>query len=169
MRGEQTLRAWRCFSRRGSPPLARGTAIYTALPPATRRITPACAGNSYNPFCCFTFHWDHPRLRGEQEGQAARAERGVGSPPLARGTGKNGDFSVACHRITPACAGNSIRGCSQNPAGGDHPRLRGEQQSRGLSMPQSRGSPPLARGTASSRRASDTRSRITPACAGNRR
>ena len=49
----------------------------------------------------------------------------------------------------------------------DHPRLRGEQQSRDLSVPQIRGSPPLARGTARILRKLYGPRGITPACAGN--
>ncbi len=50
---------------------------------------------------------DHPRLRGEQLGDALNDVGGKGSPPLARGTDSARDGEVIPRRITPACAGNS--------------------------------------------------------------
>ena len=50
-----------------------------------------------------------------------------GSPPHARGAVFLEDFDWSAAGITPACAGSS--GCSLVlwGAGGDHPRMRGEQ------------------------------------------
>ena len=127
LRGEQTLRAWRCFSRRGSPPLARGTAIYTALPPATRRITPACAGNRFRLRQGVWVCRDHPRLRGEQCRCRHTRPRAPGSPPLARGTVIALMPCAIRTRITPACAGNRDYPFPLRAGEGDHPRLRGEQ------------------------------------------
>ena len=50
---------------------------------------------------------DHPRLRGEQIFGDAMKPYIIGSPPLARGTGKAGGSNQWSNGITPACAGNS--------------------------------------------------------------
>ena len=91
----------------------------------------------------------------------------IGSPPLARGTVRLVCTLCARSGITPACAGNSKALALCARITGDHPRLRGEQQSRDLSVPQIRGSPPLARGTARILRKLYGPRGITPACAGN--
>ena len=106
-------------------------------------------------------------MRGEQV-LARRVGVGrIGSPPLARGTVRLVCTLCARSGITPACAGNSKALALCARITGDHPRLRGEQQSRDLSVPQIRGSPPLARGTARILRKLYGPRGITPACAGN--
>ena len=50
----------------GSPPLARGKASTPWIPMMKPRITPACAGKSYELHLIETGHRDHPRLRGEK-------------------------------------------------------------------------------------------------------
>ena len=69
-------------------------------------------------------------------------------------------------RITPACAGK--RGLDEAPdeAGGDHPRVRGEELYGLAKALRSAGSPPRARGRASLHGEKDNPRRITPACAG---
>ena len=152
---------------RGSPPLARGTGTCPPCRCWAHRITPACAGNSIRHFAGDTIFWDHPRLRGEQFSQPPACAGGLGSPPLARGTVRLVCTLCARSGITPACAGNSKALALCARITGDHPRLRGEQQSRDLSVPQIRGSPPLARGTARILRKLYGPRGITPACAGN--
>ena len=49
----------------GSPPLARGILSPKSSSSHGQRITPACAGNTYNRFTFLHAKWDHPRLRGE--------------------------------------------------------------------------------------------------------
>ena len=112
---------------------------------------------------------DHPRLRGEQCLLIHSQSSGIGSPPLARGTGTCPPCRYWARRITPACAGNSRPCCGSTKAGGDHPRLRGEQLRRAFRKRQYAGSPPLARGTVLRFRGRIRRRGITPACAGNRR
>ena len=110
---------------------------------------------------------DHPRLRGEQSTSTDFSGHIRGSPPLARGTVKPMKNKSIERRITPACAGNSHLPCRNRSHRRDHPRLRGEQQSRDLSVPQGRGSPPLARGTVVRNYRFYAAAGITPACAGN--
>ena len=70
-------------------------------------------------------------------------------------------------RITPACAGNSIRRCCCPCGRPDHPRVCGEQRLGMEKRAARRGSPPRVRGTAFAVSANIFISRITPACAGN--
>ena len=66
MRGEKrTLRALR-KENKGSPPLARGKGNDTILYIGIDRITPACAGKSYEIDNDEIVVEDHPRLRGEK-------------------------------------------------------------------------------------------------------
>ena len=64
---------------------------------------------------------------GEQEVQAERVEFLEGSPPRVRGTEQDFEVYKADVRITPACAGNSIRRYGNAIVGQDHPRVCGEQ------------------------------------------
>ena len=167
LRGEQLPQHGLCRHVNGSPPLARGTAVPSYFRQARAGITPACAGNSrprsFPPHHC----GDHPRLRGEQSVLTRGKTPRVGSPPLARGTVRSYAGQNAPRGITPACAGNSLQNKPPACAGGDHPRLRGEQAHRGQSLSRHRGSPPLARGTVPQYQCSRISGRITPACAGN--
>ena len=64
--GEQAANIPRRPPLMGSPPRVRGTDNTDGDTMSTRRITPACAGNSIffpsRPVAC----WDHPRVCGEQ-------------------------------------------------------------------------------------------------------
>ena len=112
-----------------------------------RRITPACAGNSYLDFLPTKVRQDHPRLRGEQKRCISSMDGSGGSPPLARGTAIGLAAIIATGGITPACAGNSRRRCRMGAEPWDHPRLRGEQPAVVRKDFIAQGSPPLARGT----------------------
>ena len=148
LRGEQVPTSVYIVIIMGSPPLARGTAACHAAHACGAGITPACAGNSLAKASAYFWLQDHPRLRGEQILRRGKCARFVGSPPLARGTDK-GDL-VFIHKggITPACAGNRKRICSNRKQCRDHPRLRGEQSAAMAIPAMTLGSPPLARGTA---------------------
>ena len=127
LRGEQTPKRLHCASCVGSPPLARGTVCNLPIHVLRRRITPACAGNSYPSLKCGYAHRDHPRLRGEQVLPASPRVGSLGSPPLARGTANIRHRFILLSRITPACAGNSFWCLVATVGRRDHPRLRGEQ------------------------------------------
>ena len=107
-------------------------------------------------------------MRGEQKKNGLDEVPCVGSPPLARGTAQVGGNRNMQDRITPACAGNSMRDGSNKVTAWDHPRLRGEQIYPTPAIPARGGSPPLARGTVSSAVIAVAALGITPACAGNR-
>ena len=91
-----------------------------------------------------------------------------GSPPRVRGTAAYQRTIAYQHRITPACAGNSVH---QNYFSGqcqDHPRVCGEQHGLCIWSHAIQGSPPRVWGTAHPGWQSPAWGRITPACAGNR-
>ena len=72
-------------------------------------ITPACAGNTTMEATLQLGIRDHPRLRGEYLVSHGFSGSGKGSPPLARGilaVINTDKFGV---RITPACAGNTLK------------------------------------------------------------
>ena len=50
-----------------------------------------------------------------------------GSPPRVRGTEQPQPVGASNQRITPACAGNSIRQIIMEKISKDHPRVCGEQ------------------------------------------
>ena len=84
-----------------------------------------------------------------------------------RGTGSNLEVQFAHRRITPAHAGNRIRGSGARWRKRDHPRTCGEQYGDGRKDLAAEGSPPHMRGTACARLAVRIKNRITPAHAGN--
>ena len=167
MRGEQSLAPQARLSSFGSPPLARGTAVRIIAAALSKGITPACAGNRSTQGAKSPWRRDHPRLRGEQHWRNCAEGNAGGSPPLARGTAAARLRKSRPQRITPACAGNSKAPAKRRNVGGDHPRLRGEQEYAGREKPVAEGSPPLARGTATFSGGVYEAQRITPACAGN--
>ena len=70
---------------RGSPPHVRGKEENTENKQQGHRITPACAGKSFNiAFVCIAFK-DHPRMCGEKETCLLVAAYRLGSPPHVRG------------------------------------------------------------------------------------
>ena len=106
-------------------------------------------------------------MRGEQMPPWRTRGANCGSPPLARGTGKQSEMNSHRLGITPACAGNRNLHAVGEALGRDHPRLRGEQGTASQWAKWGMGSPPLARGTAYHGRLWRTAHGITPACAGN--
>ena len=104
--GEQTPARSPVCGIPGSPPRVRGTDWPPKKVAASRRITPACAGNS----CCGVLGgiiWkDHPRVCGEQGIFISSLKSRTGSPPRVRGTERRRRRTGWRNRITPACAGN---------------------------------------------------------------
>ena len=72
----------------GSPPLARGIHARNKGIRDRIRITPACAGNTFQYLPRLHRQRDHPRLRGEYIVFFSQPEAEHGSPPLARGIRK---------------------------------------------------------------------------------
>ena len=131
------------------------------------RITPACAGNRVPGSPKTMSIRDHPRVCGEQQTRWAGCAAHRGSPPRVRGTGVDMKLKNINSRITPACAGNSIRKQQNGECIEDHPRVCGEQGAISQTTRTSLGSPPRVRGTGCATLAWQPGPRITPACAGN--
>ena len=126
MRGEYLRRMYHHFITIGSPLLARGVPKINNYTKGNCRITPACAGSTFNTVNIFNVIKDHPCLRGEYFLIFHLSLHMLGSPLLARGVLVLVDLQMILYRITPACAGSTriIFSTFLNPQ--DHPCLRGE-------------------------------------------
>ena len=144
----------------------RGKALGSQIKRFIHRITPACAGKSYNEKGQDWYIEDHPRVCGEKFLSFLIACHRRGSPPRVRGKAwakqKGG---VGCG-ITPACAGKSPPADPDDNGGWDHPRVCGEKSLPPSSSKKAVGSPPRVRGKDFKQIAASIRYRITPACAG---
>ena len=131
-----------------------------------RRITPAGAGKTRQPFVHFPGVQDHPRRCGENFAVLRLTVCISLSPPQVRGklfAGSTRDFWL---RITPAGAGKTDCDTDHFRADRDHPRRCGENfPLRTRNRPET-GSPPQVRGKQRCRIQGNGQSRITPADAG---
>ena len=109
LRGEYSIPFDRRVALIGSPPLTRGIRGIDNTICYISRITPACAGNTYSRIPKWSGCRDHPRLRGEYGDIRITAFYAWGSPPLARGIPQEMEVGFTGMRITPACAGNTLR------------------------------------------------------------
>ena len=125
--GEQAYSSSSSPPAAGSPPRVRGTVSYIVITWKSRRITPACAGNSWRRIYGWESSWDHPRVCGEQHGAQRFCGYHRGSPPRVRGTGGIVAIKAQLYRITPACAGNRGYIYKTTSPTWDHPRVCGEQ------------------------------------------
>ena len=130
MRGEDMLsRIPRDFAT-GSPPHARGRQERDRSADELRGITPACAGKTFSRIAAIFASKDHPRMRGEDLAALSESMRSYESPPHARGRLDERLVVGAAARITPACAGKTLKGRAVIDCIPDHPRMRGEDVSR---------------------------------------
>ncbi len=148
-------------------PRARGTRIREREQATGLRIIPASAGNTRSPERCGPSRADHPRERGEHIGAGLRKAGRRGSSPRARGTRVMTPKVGRCGRIIPASAGNTCRKASCMAPHPDHPRERGEHDTRRVSTCSKNGSSPRARGTLHPIIQNGAGFRIIPASAGN--
>ena len=93
----------------GSPPLVRGLLNSIGGSVKLIRITPACAGTTVICVTKLIDIKDHPRLCGDYEFRAVQEAMTQGSPPLVRGLLFKHGSKVQPLRITPACAGTTIK------------------------------------------------------------
>ena len=139
-----------CFStwqtRLGSPPRVRGKGGIGIYSTFTHGITPACAGKSCSGCCSCSCAGDHPRVCGEKSKEVAEYASKAGSPPRVRGKVEPFKGSMYQSRITPACAGKSVRLSGLSGSGTDHPRVCGEKPAIPGKGPVPSGSPPRVRG-----------------------
>ena len=109
MRGEDAGATFTKVTLKGSPPHARGRPDEEKFGYTTVRITPACAGKTTARPRLPHLSADHPRMRGEDVQTQKHAEKCLGSPPHARGRPATAAAEWFEERITPACAGKTVR------------------------------------------------------------
>ena len=146
MRGEDVVCGLCGCGAWGSPPHARGRLRLRFSQLIDTGITPACAGKTFPDSSPTPDSPDHPRMRGEDRLRLSVGAECGGSPPHARGRLGSAPAREPSRRITPACAGKTVRSRLTCTMLRDHPRMRGED---GTWMSGGRGG-----------------CRITPACAG---
>lgn len=73
------------------------------------RLTPACAGNTHNIQTVCAGYRAHPRMRGEYGKIFGFQALLPGSPPHARGIPTYVVTFLGYSRLTPACAGNTLK------------------------------------------------------------
>ena len=93
----------------GSPPLARGRRNFIRFILPVKRLTPACAGKTYQMGGRRAYTKAHPRLRGEDYPGITTICFDEGSPPLARGRLSSVHLLCETLGLTPACAGKTLK------------------------------------------------------------
>ena len=117
---------------KGSPPRMRGRVKQLYVLMMLRGITPAYAGKSTKDRGQAPGHRDHPRVCGEESGQALTRCARPGSPPRMRGrVGWSAERSGP-EGITPAYAGKSYVFWPSPARSWDHPRVCGEESPSSL-------------------------------------
>ena len=111
----------------GSPPRVRGADLPECLGQFGLGITPACAGSRSSSMFFSPRLQDHPRVCGEQTNRRYINACPDGSPPRVRGAVLEFGYSQFDARITPACAGSSVKSPTCIISNRDHPRVCGEQ------------------------------------------
>ena len=109
LRGEYNLDQVTQITETGSSPPARGIPGQRDYTTESRRIIPACAGNTQCKLNCSCNSWDHPRLRGEYSQRACYHSSRQGSSPPARGILSSPHLVKVVLGIIPACAGNTLK------------------------------------------------------------
>ena len=125
-RGEHLERRLNNPQGMGSSPLARGTRQEVGILESWKGLIPARAGNTQEHQTHPRRVGAHPRSRGEHSVLLTRANKALGSSPLARGTRRP---KMHHHRISgliPARAGNTLVNVRVMSCGRAHPRSRGE-------------------------------------------
>ena len=129
-------------------------------------ITPACAGKtSFILAACLVF-WDHPRVCGKNPPLPYTLYDVGGSPPRVREKLIGGVVVIVALRITPACAGKTIKTSTRRYTIRDHPRVCGKNLQTYEPTFTWEGSPPRVREKRDKIRLEDYVYGITPACAG---
>ena len=132
------------------------------------RITPAYAGKSALGLNVDKVSGDHPRVCGEKDSAPLDIDFIWGSPPRMRGKAELGPAQLPFPGITPAYAGKSSLRSSSPLQSGDHPRVCGEKYTSSCSQAPAVGSPPRMRGKVSAGATLPRLGGITPAYAGKR-
>ena len=131
------------------------------------RITPAYAGKTKSPAGFVKLHEDHPRVCGKYICTFLLQNSDKGSPPRMR--------EILCFMfdfaaqlgITPAYAGNTVKGIKALREQEDHPRVCGKYLKMLQMLLMIMGSPPRMREILVPRNQAFFKIGITPAYAGN--
>ena len=146
MCGENSTKSDKAASILGSPPRVRGKRSVRRAISGEQRITPACAGKTITAEHPSRGFKDHPRVCGENKSVSLVLPLRMGSPPRVRGKRfTNSRFSCSV-RITPACAGKTLRIHGRWVEREDHPRVCGENLVGDITDAREIGSPPRVRG-----------------------
>ena len=146
LRGEKRARGRHDVPRGGSPPPMRGKENANLGLVQYVGITPACAEKRPCAALGAGQRRDHPRLCGEKPRAPVTKLKRQGSPPLVRGKVVLGLVHSLNGRITPACAGKSVRRPCKRLSSQDHPCLCGEKGESHRHRLRALGSAPLVRG-----------------------
>ena len=130
----------------GSPPRVRGKALHFNPHRTGFGITPAYAGKRIKLRKRHSICRDHPRVCGEKDKAAEKAQHLRGSPPRVRGKVRHAHYSTTLVGITPACAGKSNMIFLRQHVRKDHPRVCGEKLMTAECAISKAGSPPRMRG-----------------------
>ena len=130
------------------------------------RITPACAGKTTSVLPSTLPATDHPRVCGENPCRPLAHRQPSGSPPRVRGKRDHPVEQTDKGRITPACAGKTVRGANSSMSRPNHPRVCGENGDISPLTAAVTGSPPRVRGKPGLPDSTLRRPGITPAHAG---
>ena len=119
----------------GSSPHTRGARGDQVPGRVGPRIIPAYAGSTHGALALGVEMGDHPRIRGEHEGDGKDLARTQGSSPHTRGAPPRAPGGGRRRGIIPAYAGSTrLEGLGAS-TGWDHPRIRGEHRRRRRSPP----------------------------------
>ena len=91
----------------GSPPHVREVLSKINKSPPKCRITPACAGSTFDFRFYANVNKDHPRMCGKYIILSRKWKRSLGSPPHVREVHYLKIVNFNYDRITPACAGST--------------------------------------------------------------
>ena len=164
--GEKGAQDFCCCVHAGSPPRMRGKDFTWSFASVKLRITPACAGKRPEKPHSVCITQDHPRVCGEKDKAAEKAQHLRGSPPRVRGKGRSKRFRCTSPWITPARAGKSYTAFVRLHPLRDHPRACGEKDEVWQQLDELVGSPPRVQGKAVSVSPPHYNRGITPAYAG---
>ena len=167
MRGEHSFNKANSAADKGSSPHARGALQPVRAGRHGPGIIPACAGSTWRSLTRGLLSRDHPRMRGEHAMPRSFESILRGSSPHARGARRRYRGRPRRPGIIPACAGSTAAGRPSTPSRWDHPRMRGEHNSRSALPVCHRGSSPHARGARTVCDLVVRNGGIIPACAGS--
>ena len=106
--------------------------VLISSPLSASRITPACAGKTFDVAFIFQVVQDHPRMCGKDSHHTSHCSWLLGSPPHVRERLGVLSVKLPCVRITPACAGKTIKLFCRLRGQRDHPRMCGKDSNGSL-------------------------------------